>query len=147
LGAMRRIGIEELPGEFLVYQVYSETDPTMAYRVDLAARDGNGICSCMFFVTQANPNFNRRLGAIVQAGALEGRKVTLREARKQAFVPWARKRKGCTECKHIKVARDHFWKHRIRDMISAWENGWPEDLAPVMQKVFRWAPLEKHNET
>lgn len=140
---MRRIGIEEVAGEFLVYLVYSESDPSLVYRVDLAPRDGNGICSCMYFQTIANPNFNRRIGEAVRQGAQEGKRIVLKDAREHAFVPYARKRKGCTECKHLKLARDHFWKHRIRDMISAWEDGWPSDLREVMNRVFSWRRFEQ----
>ncbi len=135
---MRLIRIKEVPGEYFKYEVGSESDPAMVYLVDLTERAGNGICSCIFFATVANPNFNRRRGEAITEAAKRGERLSEEEALLQAFIPYAKGRVGTTECKHIKVARDHLAKHRLRPLMAQFVDGWPSDLPKTLKRFFAW---------
>jgi hypothetical protein len=84
------------------YRVESKSQELWHY-VDLTARNGHGRCSCMFFQTVAAPNFKRHGG----------------------WIPYAPKRQGVSECKHIRAAFDHFHLYVAVPMLAKMRDGIP----------------------
>lgn len=95
--------VEEIPGEPFSYMVQSTETASTWYKVDLTQRGGHGACSCVFFQVVAAPNW-RRL---------------------QQWIPYAPKRKGCTECKHIRAAWDYWHLSTAVPMMAKFKNGIP----------------------
>lgn len=93
--------VEEVPGEPFRYRVESLTEPLIWHMVDLTDRGGHGACSCKHFQTGANPNFRRH----------------------QQWIPYAPKRQGVSECKHIRAALDHYHVHITQPMLARFKNG------------------------
>jgi len=82
------------------YQVGSQTSLDW-YLCDLTDRDGLGSCSCIDFETRANPNHKRH-----------GR-----------HIPYAPKREGRTDCRHLAAAKEHFYQNVTVPMLAKMKNG------------------------
>jgi hypothetical protein len=95
--------VEEVPGEPFRYRVESLAEPLIWHMVDLTDRGGHGACSCKHFQTVANPNFRRH----------------------QTWIPYAPKREGVSECKHIRAALDHMHAHITIPMLKQFKPGIP----------------------
>jgi len=93
--------VEEIPGEPFRYWVSSVSEPTKNHLVDLTERGGHGMCGCLFFQTIANPNFRRH-----------GR-----------YIPYAPKRQGVSECKHIAAALAHHHQYVTIPMLARFKAG------------------------
>jgi hypothetical protein len=96
--------VEEVPGEPFRYRVQSMTNPELWHMVDLADRGGHGACDCEFFLFEAAPNFRRH----------------------RQWIPYAPKRVGCSECKHIRAAWDYWHLNVAVPMMSRFRHGIPE---------------------
>lgn len=94
--------VEEDHGSPFRYWVESDNDFDRRYLVDLTANGGRGRCSCVHFQMVAEPNRKR----------LEGQ-----------HIPYAPKRQGVTECKHIRAAFDYYHEHVTVPMLAAMKNG------------------------
>jgi len=82
--------VEPVPGEPLRYMVPSATRRNLVHLVDLASYDGNGECSCEHFEFRCRPR--------LEAG----------------FEPSSK-----LECRHIKLAKEHFCRMMIRKVAAA----------------------------
>lgn len=82
------IEIRPVIGEAFVYQVTSERDAEMTYRVDLLENRGNGACSCIDFGTR------RQLA--LDAGAQPHTRATL--------------------CKHLIAVRRYFMRVVLEEL-------------------------------
>lgn len=95
--------------EFGRYLVESEAGD-QPYMVDLTARvkDGKayGYCSCTFFSTQANPNFEKTGKYVPYRRGADGKLLNL----------------PC-ECKHLSAVRNHFLMHVTMPMLARMTNG------------------------
>lgn len=95
--------IEEIPGEPFRYRIQSSTDPEQWYLVDLTERGGQGMCQCVHFQMVANPNWKRL----------------------QRMIPYAPKRQGVTDCRHLHAAKRRAWNTVFVKMLAACANGIP----------------------
>lgn len=78
------IHVAESIGERLVYQVRSENNPKVTYRVELTAHDGYSQCACKDWATRRSPAIKSK------AFPIGSKEVT---------------------CKHVRGAREHFLNH------------------------------------
>ncbi|GAA5117096.1 hypothetical protein JIN84_17930 [Luteolibacter yonseiensis] len=85
------------------YRVESKSMPDLWYLVDLTARNGHGRCSCIHFQTVADPNYRRH----------------------GSWIPYAPKRQGVSECKHLRAAWDYHHLHVTVPMMDRFKNGIP----------------------
>jgi hypothetical protein len=93
--------VEEVEGEPFRYRVESHSEPLFFHTVDLTQRGGHGACTCKHFQVVANPNFRRH----------------------GKHIPYAPKREGVSECRHIRAALDHFHLHVTIPMLASFKNG------------------------
>jgi hypothetical protein len=93
--------VREVRGERFRYEVESISEPGMHHTVDLTQRGGHGACTCTHFLMVANANFRRH----------------------GLYIPYAQKREGVSECKHIRAALDHLHQHVIVPMLASFANG------------------------
>lgn len=93
--------VEEDPGVPFRYRVESKTEPGVWHLVDLTDRGGHGACSCKHFQTVANPNFKRH----------------------GQWIPYAPKREGVSECKHIAAAFHHYHLYVTVPMMASFRSG------------------------
>jgi hypothetical protein len=85
------------------YFVESLSEPGMTHTVDLTQRGGHGACTCTHFRLVANPNFRRH----------------------QQWIPYAPKRQGVSECKHIRAAWDYYHLNVTVPLMNRLKNGIP----------------------
>lgn len=93
--------VEEDHGAPFRYRVESRTNDEVWHLVDLTARNGHGRCSCEFFHMVAEPNFRRH----------------------GQWIPYAPKRNGVSECKHIRAAFDHLHLYATVPMLARFKDG------------------------
>jgi len=101
--------VEEIPGEPFRYYVQSESRPEIFHMVDLTENDGNGCCTCENFQMVAYPNWKRH----------------------GKWIPYAPGRQGCSECRHIRAALDHFHETVTRPMLAGFKAGIPAQENPA----------------
>lgn len=95
--------VEEIPGEPFRYWVQSDSRPEIFHMVDLTQNKGIGACTCENFQMVAWPNLKRH----------------------GQYIPYAPGRVGCTECRHIRAADDHYHRHVTRPLRAAHRAGIP----------------------
>lgn len=85
------------------YRIESESRPFEWNLVDLTDRNGLGSCSCIDFETRANPNYKRH----------------------GKHIPYAPKREGRTDCRHLAAAKEHFYQNVTVPMLAKMHAGIP----------------------
>jgi hypothetical protein len=100
--------VEEVPGEPFRYRVESQSEPLKWHLVDLTERGGHGMCDCKHFQTVAGPNFRRH----------------------GKWIPYAPKRNGVSECKHLRAAWDHYHLYVAIPMMKSFKAGIPKPNTP-----------------
>lgn len=91
----------EVEDEPFRYWVESQSEKDKVHLVDLTERGGRGMCDCLHFQTVANPNFRRH----------------------GMHIPYAPKRQGVTECKHIAAAFAHYHEFVTVPMLARFKAG------------------------
>lgn len=68
-GTTRTHEVPQPTGDRFVYQVPSDKNPRICYRVDLTANNGAGVCQCKDFVTRRQPALDRGEPAWTQSSS------------------------------------------------------------------------------
>lgn len=95
--------VTEVPGEPFRYLVESLSEPGVAHTVELTQRHGHGACTCHHFNFVASANYRRHGN----------------------WIPYAPKRAGVSECKHIRAAWDYYHLNVTIPMMNRIKNGIP----------------------
>jgi hypothetical protein len=95
--------VEEDHGIPFRYKVESDSRPLEWNLVDLTDRGGLGSCSCEDFKIRANPNFTRH----------------------GKHIPYAPKRQGRTDCRHLAAAKEYFYQTVTVPMLAKMRDGIP----------------------
>lgn len=93
--------VEPDPGVPFRYRVESKSNLELWYVVDLTARNGHGRCSCVNFQMVAEPNFRRH----------------------GSWIPFAPGRAGCSECRHLRAARDYHHLYFTVPLMAKFRDG------------------------
>lgn len=133
---MRTLRVQPIDGELFRYKVVSEGEDEH-YLVDMTENDGHGLCNCADYDFRVQSNLNRRVSQLLRDAKEEGSPISEKKASILAHIPWAEKREGRTECKHIAVVRQHVWKYRMIPFLRALKAGVPSDLQNELQNLVR----------
>lgn len=128
------IHIKEI-GHFGEYIVQSHSSPT-PHTVNLCERAGSGVCTCEYWRFTASKNYRTQFDEARARG----------EEKPRPFVAYRKGRAGCTECKHIFYAREHFTKFRLRQLFATYGNHpTPEEFAESLRALMQWPRRGKKN--
>lgn len=72
-----RAGVRAVPGERYVYEVPSDRNARIYYRVDLTANDGAGECSCRDWATRRYPALKKGAPPLTQASCCKHQRRAL----------------------------------------------------------------------
>lgn len=129
--------VQELAGELWRYRVESHTEGDIAHSVDLSEMGGAGTCTCPFWKFNVSRNLERLADRAQDDARLDGEALSRHEALLSAHIPYSKGRKGVTECKHIRAAREHLYKHRVRPLLASFTKGVPPDIGDRLRAFLR----------